>query len=315
MYPKNSSIPKASSDEVEILDDHKLKEILDLLRKRPLLAGDDGIRLSLAGAQDKLAVALCDEKIAIVKGTTPTTHIIKPMISDIKDSVHNEFFCMSLANLVGIEVPKSKIHVLDDSCYFLVERYDRVSDKNKNVIRLHQEDFCQALGILPEIKYEREGGPGIFQCQDVLLNNSANPAIDQIKLLRLVIFNYLIGNSDAHGKNFSLLYKNIKPNFAPAYDLLSTAVYSEASTRMAMKIGGKYRPEQVFLRHWASLVPDTKLARSNLANILKELANDCIENAHALIENLRKENIKSEIFEDILSIIQKRSELIYGQLK
>lgn len=313
LYPQEKTPPATSQDDVEILDDKKLQEILDLLKRRPLLAGDDGLRLSLAGAQDKIAVGLRDNKIALIRGTTPTTHILKPMIDDIKDSVHNELFCMRLAKLVSINVPSAQIRHVNDTPYFLVERYDRVHD-NGTIKRLHQEDFCQALGIMPDVKYEREGGPSFARCQDVLRDASAKPAADQIALLERFIFNYLIGNADAHGKNFSLLYKGNKPELAPAYDLLSTAVYPDLSAKMAMKIGGKYKPDDVFLRHWHKLVPDTAAARKNLEKQIETMAVNCRDKAHDLIEMLETDNIRSSIFHDICEVINKRANHIGGEL-
>ena len=109
--------------------------------------------------------------------------------------------------------------------YFNVERYDRIQDKNGVIKRLHQEDFCQALGIMPELKYEREGGPSVAKCLELLQTYSAKPAADHLAFIKRLIFNYLIGNADAHAKNFSFLYKDQAPTLAPAYDLLCTAIY------------------------------------------------------------------------------------------
>jgi serine/threonine-protein kinase HipA len=298
--------------EEEELDEHKLKEVITLLRKRPLLAGEGGLRLSLAGAQDKLAVGFKGGKITLCKGATPTTHILKPMIESIQDSVHNEFFCMRLAREIGINVPSVEMIQMENSQCFLVERYDRIKDENNVVHRLHQEDFCQAMGVLPELKYEREGGPNIKKCQDLIENVSLRPADDSLNFLERVIFNYLIGNSDAHGKNFSLLYRHEKPELAPAYDLLSTAVYSELSLKMAMKIGGKYDPSEVAFRHWACIVPETKLASNHLKKLINKISKKLLDQAHILNTDLKKQGITSSIFERIIGTIQKRSIRIHS---
>ncbi len=314
LYPQGQTPPETSQDDAEILDDKKLQEILDLLKRRPLLAGDDGLRLSLAGAQDKIAVGLHDDKIALIRGISPTTHILKPVIGDIKDSVHNELFCMRLAQMVGINVPEAEIRFVNNRPYFLVERYDRIHDDSV-VKRLHQEDFCQAMGIMPDIKYEREGGPNFAQCQDILRESSAKPAADQIALLERLIFNYLIGNADAHGKNFSLLYRSNKPELAPAYDLLSTAVYPDLSAKMAMKIGGKYKPDDVFLRHWYKLVPDTAAARKNLEKQLIDMSKNCKDKAAQLKADLKAQKITSGVFDDICAVIDKRTKHIEDQIE
>lgn len=308
LYPEGQKPPKETWEDAEILDEQRLKSILDLLRRRPLLAGDDGLRLSLAGAQDKIAVGLQDGKITLVKGATPTTHILKPVIAEIESSAHNELFCMRLAALVGLEVPHTEIRFIENMPYFLVERYDRIKAKGDGGIeRLHQEDFCQAMGIMPDIKYEREGGPSYVQCQALLKSYSTTPAADQISFLNRIIFNYLIGNADAHGKNFSLLYKNKKPQLAPAYDLLSTAVYPELSANMAMKIGKKYSPNDVFMRHWHTLVPDTKTAQRGLEKQLYSLSEKCIQKAQELKLTLKNEGIEHTIFEEIIQIIHNRA--------
>ena len=313
LYPEGDK-PSASTDaDIDILDDQNLKEILDLLRRRPLLAGDGGLRLSLAGAQDKIAVGMQDGKIALVKGHTPTTHILKPLIEDIKDSVHNEVFCMRLAAMMGIDVPRVGIRWLGDTPYFLIERYDRIKTEAGKIQRLHQEDFCQAMGIMPDIKYEREGGPSVADCQTVLRKNSTQPAADNLRFLERVIFNYLIGNADAHGKNYSLLYTNAKPQLAPAYDLLCTKVYPELSIRMAMKIGKKYKPDDVFIRHWNRLVPDTKAAHKNLGNQLTKMADNCVKKSEELCSKFEAQGVKSEIFGDIIAVIKSRANHIKGE--
>lgn len=310
MYHEGEKPPEAKTNDMEKLDDKQLGEILDLLKSRPLMAGTDEIRLSLAGAQDKIAVGIIDGEIALVKGSTPTSHILKPVLDHVKDSVHNEFFCMRLAQLLKINVPKTEMRWLGDIAYFLIERYDRIRDERGIIKRLHQEDFCQALGIMPEMKYEREGGPSIAQCFGLLQQHSLHPAGDQLAFLQRVIFNYLIGNSDAHGKNYSLLYAENIPSLSPAYDLLCTTVYPALSRKMAMKIGKEYDPEHIFLRHWHQIVPDTIAARKNLEKELKNMSKNCVEKAQDLKHILATEGIKSPIFNDICNIIKKRAEHI-----
>ena len=314
LYPEGVLPHTRSEDDIEILDDNKLKEIIALLKRRPLLAGDDDMRLSLAGAQDKLAVGYNGRKVLLIKGTTPTTHILKPLIETVEDSVHNEFFCMRLAKQLGIDVPKVDIDNVDGLPYFLVERYDRKTKEGASFVRIHQEDFCQALGMLPDIKYEREGGPNMSKCQELIVKHSSKPALDQMQLIQRIIFNYLIGNADAHGKNFSFLYTGKRPQLAPAYDLLSTAVYPELSKKMAMKIGGKYKPEDVYLRHWHRMVADREVARKNLEKQLLTLSQGITSQIPKLIEILKKQGITSPIFDDIHKVVNSRAERIFNQL-
>ena len=315
LYPSGTKFPRESEGDVEILDERKLSKILRLLEQRPLLAEYDGLRMSLAGAQDKIAVSLKDGKITLVKGTAPTTHILKPAIGNLENTVQNELFCMRLAQLVGIQAPEVEAGWSDETPYLLIERYDRVTNQEGLTKRLHQEDFCQALGIVPDIRYEREGGPSISRCMEVLREHSLRPAADQLDFLKRIVFNYLIGNADAHAKNFSLLYRARKPELAPSYDLLSTAVYPQLSSKMAMKIGKKYNPEKIFPSDWHKLVPDTAVARKNLDELLVSTARSCLENAPTLKSSLEKETVKSPIFADICSVIEKRAKLVEKQIK
>jgi serine/threonine-protein kinase HipA len=278
-----------------------------------MLAGVDGVRLSLAGAQDKIAVGLIDNKIAIMKGNTPTTHILKPMIEGIKDSVQNELFCMRLAKAMNIKVPNASIIYVDETPCYLVERFDRQVVGGKT-IRVHQEDFCQAMGIPPELKYEREGGPGVERSIELLRQNSARPAADIIQFTDILIFNYLIGNADAHGKNYSLIYNSKKPQLAPAYDLLCTEIYPDLAKKMAMKLGGKYEPDMVHLRHWQKIVPDTTVAKRNLEKSLIDNASAIIPKAHEVAASLIAENSNSIVFEQIISVIEKRAKHLTGSV-
>lgn len=315
LYPEGVEPNAPNKQDIEILDNNKLHEILELLKIRPLMAGLDNIRLSLAGAQDKLAVGLVDNKIALVHGTSPTTHILKPIIEGIQDSVHNEYFCLRLAADMGLNIPNAEIGWNGDTPYFLIERYDRIRDANNVVKRLHQEDFCQALGILPELKYENEGGPSVASCLDLLNKNTMNPIVARNSFIRLLIFNYLIGNADAHGKNFSLLYTGKGISLAPAYDLLCTEAYPNVSLKMAMKIGGKYDPYTVFARHWHKLIPNTAAARNALNKELLNMSAQIVDKAQALRVDLNSKGINSVIFEDILKVIKRRAEQVQTDVK
>lgn len=309
LYPEGKIPLFHSEDNLEILDQTKLKELLELLKRRPLLAGVDDVRLSLAGAQDKIAVRVVGDSIALAKGATPTSHIIKPMMEGVLDSIHNELFCMSLAKRIHIDTPSVDIRWIGDTPYFLIERYDRQMQGN-TLKRLHQEDFCQALGIPPEFKYEREGGPSVRQCLSLLENHSLKPLADHAAFIKRLIFNYLIGNSDAHGKNFSLLYKEKTPVLAPAYDLLSTAIYPNVAVKLAMKIGKTYNPEQVVTRYWHQIVPDITAAKNTLTKELINTATACLEQSSILKEAFQEKGIRSPVFEGICSIIQKRARSI-----
>ncbi len=261
--PEGASLPINKPD-YQRLSDSELAEILHELPQRPLMAGRKDVRLSLAGAQNKLAVHIDDKGISLPLGNSPSTHILKPVIPRFEGLVHNEAFCMELACKVGLPTARVSIGSSEDLEYLLAERYDRERTVEGELLRLHQEDFCQALGLPPHLKYQNEGGPSLGQCFNLIRNVSSTPAPDLLNLLDAVTFNYLIGNNDAHGKNFSFLYRadngDLTASLAPLYDLVSTTHYPDLSPRMAMKIGSKYLPHQVRLRHWQSLWDEAGLS-------------------------------------------------------
>ena len=268
LEPGQALRTSAQGDDVQWLSDEEVVALLDELPRRPMLAGRDGLRLSLAGAQDKLPVVFDGERIGLPLEGAPSSHILKPAIVAVEDSVINEGFCMALAEAMQLKPAKAKIHVVLDRPFLLVERYDRVVIAPGHRQRLHQEDFCQALGVVPEMKYQNEGGPDLTQCFD-LVRRATRPSAPQVlRLFDYVIFNALIGNHDAHAKNFSLLYSGKTPVLAPLYDTLSTAVYPTLTPKMAMKIGSKYKFSEVHARHWDQFAEavglSTALARKRI---------------------------------------------------
>jgi serine/threonine-protein kinase HipA len=228
LWPESDFPPP--SGHYHLLTDRELTALIANLPQHPL-AVDGEVRLSLAGAQPKLSLAKTPQGWALPQRGAPSSHIFKPPLPDLPDSVLNEAFCMRLAADYGLNVPESHIEA---GCY-VVQRYDRVASP-KRLIRLHQEDFCQALGVPARRKYQSEGGPNLADCFG-LLKDFLIPEKQQ--WLDAVIFNFLIGNHDAHAKNFSLLHQHGRWQLAPFYDLLSTCIYPHLSPNWAMKIGSQ----------------------------------------------------------------------------
>jgi serine/threonine-protein kinase HipA len=267
--PTGEPLPE-SDYRYRTLSSEELATVLRELPKRPLLAGEEGIRLSLAGAQDKVAVRVDGDEISLPLGGAPSTHILKPGGDRFEGVVPNEALCMRLAAAIGIPTAKVEARTVEGVEYLLVERYDRIyrpgAGKEPVLERLHQEDFCQALGIVSEMKYQKEGGPSLKQCFALLREVSSTPVIDLSRLLDAVIFNYLVGNNDAHGKNFSLLYRGIgtedmQVSLSPLYDSLSTVYYPEVSRSMAMKLGGQYSSEKVMPPNFQQFAEEAGLAK------------------------------------------------------
>lgn len=270
----SSVTPDTLNPEYRTLDEQALANILDTMHQKPMLVGEDGIRLSLAGAQDKLAVAYIDNQIAIPINGAPSTHILKPINRDFLTLIENECFCLNLAKKIGLNTAEAVLHHANHQPYLLIKRYDRVQT-HQNIQRLHQEDFCQALGIIPEMKYQREGGPDLASCFQLIRNVSTLPVLDIKALLHGVLFNLIIGNNDAHGKNFSLLYDQQRTRLAPFYDMISTVCYPELATKMAMKIGSKYNFDVLYTRHIMQMADEAGLSkalvRKETMNMIKKI--------------------------------------------
>jgi serine/threonine-protein kinase HipA len=284
------------------LDAKELAGILRELPKRPLLAGEKGIRLSLAGAQDKVPVRLEGEEVSLPLGGAPSTHILKPAVERFAGVVFNEALCMTLAAHMNLPAARVETRNVEEVEYLLVERYDRKHvpiEGAPAVERLHQEDFCQAQNLVPDLKYQKEGGPSFKQCFTLLRNVSTAPVFDLANLLDAAIFNYLIGNNDAHGKNFSLLYPDKEIRLAPLYDAISTIYYPELNTDMAMRIGREYSSDKVTPNDFEQLAGDAGLAKPLVRRRVPELAT-------AAIEALDKINITDSISDEVAGLIRKR---------
>ena len=260
----------------------ELDTIISELPQRPLLAGEKGIRLSLAGAQKKLPIFYDEQHFHLGYGSAPSNYIIKPAIENLDGTVENEAFCMALAHSVGLDVPRSFIHQHGETRVFIVKRFDRVI-AGDGTRRLHQEDFCQALHIPPEYKYESEGGPSLAACFNLVRNASIRSGKDVLSLLNWVIFNYLIGNSDAHGKNISLLLLPEGPMLAPFYDLLSTRIYAHfgLAEGLAMKIGGESDPNAIRKKHWEQFAEESgikpRLVLTRVADLAKKIEDNRLQ--------------------------------------
>ena len=286
------------------LDAKELAGILRDLPKRPLLAGEKGIRLSLAGAQDKVAVRIESEEVSLPLGGAPSTHILKPAVERFAGVVSNEALCMTLAAHINLPAAKVETRRVEDVEYLLVERYDRkhvTVDGAPTVERLHQEDFCQAQNIVSEMKYQKEGGPSFKQCFALLRNVSTAPVLDLANLLDAAIFNYLVGNNDAHGKNVSLVYQDKQIRLAPLYDVICTIYYPELSTDMAMKIGREYSSEKVAPKDFEQLAEDGGLAKPLVRRRVPELAT-------AVLEAFAKIKTPDKVSEEVGALIRNRCE-------
>lgn len=217
-----------------------------------------------------MAVVLIDNIVSLPQKDVPTTHILKPMIKGIEGSIENEYICLKVAKLVGLNVCEAEVRTTKKLKYLLIKRYDR-EVQNGKIRRIHQEDFCQAKNIISAFKYEKEGGIKLKDCFEIA-NKTSSPAASKVELINRIVLNYLIGNYDAHGKNFSILYSNNKMQLAPAYDILCTAIYPELSQELAMKIGGYYNPDMIIPERWKKMAEDFDISYTQLRKIILKQA-------------------------------------------
>lgn len=264
-----------------------LERIINELPARPFLVGEDGVSMSLAGAQDKLPVALIDGQLAVPINGAPSTHILKPDNPRLPSSVQNEALCMVLARRMGLEVAPVITGIAGERSYLLVDRYDRAEIKGE-VRRQHQEDFCQALGRAPAAKYEFNGtgtrGPSIADMFALVRQHMT--ARDITRLLDAVILNIAIGNVDSHAKNYSILLGPNGAKFAPLYDLMSGLAWANITQNHAQAIGGQRRGRHIYGRHWRHLAEGAGIAARGTIQRVDQVTSRLLRELPAAIEEV-----------------------------
>lgn len=230
-------------------------------------------QFSLAGAQPKTAFCLVDGRWGIPSGRVPTTHIFKPPITDLDGHAENEVFCLKLADKAGFPAARAEVRDFAGEQAIVIERYDRATMSDGNLIRIHQEDLCQSMGLHPAGKYEKDGGPGIKRVMEALRTGSTAPDIDRRRFMEATAFNFLIGGTDAHAKNYSVLFGPKRVRLAPLYDVASYLPYADrwADVRMPMKVGRYYRYADVQRRHWEQMATDCRFPADEAVEIVAGL--------------------------------------------
>ncbi len=234
---------------------------------------DERPRLSLAGAQNKCPVLVRNGRYWLPRGEAPSSHILKFELADYRHLPAYETFTMHLANAVDLPVVEIHLRRIEESRFAEIRRYDRIRDDTGEIRRLHQEDFCQALGYGHEHKYQEHGGPTFAQCCRLVREVSDEPALDVQHLLRWQIFNVLAGNSDGHAKNLALLHSpegGIR--LAPFYDLVCTRAIERIDERLAFDVGGERNPSLVTRAHWEALARACDVRPRFLLGLVDEMA-------------------------------------------
>ncbi len=265
----------------------ELKERIDQRADIPFAVWDGRVRMSIAGYQDKLSVYRENERIYLVEGELASTHILKPepQGNRLPKLVANEHFCMSLGKRLGLSVaPVSILRVPDP--VLVVERFDRVREVGR-VRRLHVIDGCQALNFPVAYKYERIFGSGrdvqhirdgvSFQRIFSISEYTVEKAVARLALLRWAIFQYLIGNCDAHGKNIAFFCNPAGLALAPAYDLVSVVQYDGLDHELAMAYGDEFNLEQIGPYDWAVFAEHVQIPRTLVSRETQRIARAAIE--------------------------------------
>lgn len=309
-------------------DNAALDRHFDDLGKRPFLAGEDGVRLSLAGGQKKTALAVLGDDgrpklglpgpmdhLAIPKTGAPSTIIIKPDNPTLPGIVENEAYCLTLASQIGMSVADCMIIEAGDRTALAVARYDRVLRKDGSVRRLHQEDFAQANGIYPGQKYEQGTVPGLG-LNNLLKTGKHLPPIEALKLLDQVIYNLLVANTDAHAKNFSMILSG-EPRMAPLYDVSSVLHWDHVNQYHAQKIAGRRRkPGDTAKRHWDRIADAAGLNARGVRLRVQEMVDAMVAarvKATQLVANQAGASI--EMVEHVAELAEGNALRISGRLK
>ena len=277
-----------------------IASIISNLAMAPLGVGEDGgFRISLAGAQEKTALLRRDGRWYKPRGTTATTHILKPQIGqlpngiDLSNSVENEYLCLKLVSALGVPTARSEIINFEDKRTLVVERFDRRWTADGRLIRLPQEDFCQALSVPSTRKYQPDGGPGMVQILE-LLKGSDSPDTDIATFMRANVIFWLLGATDGHAKNFSLFLNLQGFRMTPLYDVLSTQPSLDAKQiqrkqyKLAMAAGKNrhYHIHQVLPRHFFQTAGQAGINRKVVASVIDDLRDTTREKVAGVIEGL-----------------------------
>jgi serine/threonine-protein kinase HipA len=296
----------------------ELERIIEELPNKPFLVGDEGVSMSLAGVQAKLAVAVDENRrICIPMNGSPSTHILKPDSPRLWGGVQNEAFCLTLARRMKIPTPDVTTGKAGKRTYLLVKRYDRTGEGGR-WRRLHQEDYCQALGKPPSAKYESNqtgiSGPTLKDLFDVTRRHM--PPTDVVRLLDMAVFNVLACNTDAHAKNYSIIIRAAGSTLAPLYDVMCGEVWENVTKNLAQKIAGKNRGDHLKERHWRRFARDCGLNPKQVIDRVSALAKSAIAEAKAAASEVAAMPAGTHaILDQTREAVERRARALLAQLQ
>lgn len=319
-YAEGSSPPVDGSQEYLPLDEVALVQAIERLPERPLLAGEEGVRMSIAGQQDKLGVATAPGGgILLPRNGAASTHILKPEPIRLYGAVDNELFCLRLAKAVGLPAAEATAGRAGGRPFLLVRRYDRRVEDGR-VARLHQEDFCQALGLPPHRKYEAPQGLAgrgatLADCFRLVSRAVTPPAVARLRLLDAAVLNILADNVDAHSKNYSLLLgPGGAVSLAPLYDVMVGGVFPHVTPNMAMRIAGKNRGAHLRRWHWESFAREVGLSPSGVVGRVQSLARRAAAMVPRVAQAMAVEATRPEILKKVAEVVSDRCRRVMANL-
>lgn len=306
------AIQSGKDDKVEWLSEHDIADRLRILREDNAawrLARDTG-QFSLAGAQPKTALLFENDKWGVPSGRIPTTHILKPPTGHFEGHAENEYLCLELARAFDLPTATARVAKFEKETAIVIERYDR-ERRGNDIIRVHQEDTCQALGVMPTRKYENEGGPSVPAIIDLLRTHSSGREEDVDTFIDAIGLNWLIAGTDAHAKNYSLLISGgSRVRLAPLYDIASILPYDNIDfhkVKLAMKIGGEYKLRNIIGRHWFKFARevrvDSDLIIANLTNMTRRMPDEVL----AALKRAKADGLTASILDRLSKLLIDRA--------
>jgi serine/threonine-protein kinase HipA len=305
------AIRSGKEDKVEWLSEADTAKRLEILRADHAawrLPRDTG-QFSLAGAQPKTALLFQNDRWGVPSGRLPTTHILKPPTGQFDGHAENEHVCLKLARSLGLPAAQSTVMRFKKEIAIVVERYDRQS-KGNSIVRIHQEDVCQARGVMPTKKYQNEGGPSAYDIVQLLRTYSTDRETDLKTFIDAIGFNWLIAGTDAHAKNYSLLLGARRIRLAPLYDVASILPYDDfdfQKIKLAMKIGGEYKLSQIGLHEWQKFAREMRIEADELVERLVTMARRLPDEVSAACDSATKEGLDAPIIEQLVKELTERA--------
>ena len=275
-------------------------------------------QFSLAGAQPKIALLEVDGRWARPSGRTPTNRILKPPSVGLPGFAENEHFCLELARRINLGAVKSRVLRFGDEVAIVVDRFDRQKIDDR-YYRIHQEDMCQALGVMPTSKYENEGGPSILDIVTLLRDSSQEAATDVDRFLRAMVLNWIIVATDGHAKNYALLHgRGSTTRLAPFYDIASYLPYSKPELyklKLAMKIGSQYSVRRITRSGWEALADSIGVRVSDVLALATTVADSVASSAEVVRQEAINEGLDKDVINPLADRIKNRASTCLAVLR